>query len=57
MANKNRVLSYGLWQEKLIDITQDIQATSLMIGLIFLGTAVRYLLGLGISIDGIRAYL
>ncbi|WP_157134188.1 oligosaccharide flippase family protein [Crocosphaera watsonii WH 8501] len=50
-------ISYGLWQEKLIDITQDIQATSLMIGLIFLGTAVRYLLGLGISIDGIRAYL
>ncbi len=50
-------ISYGLWQEKLIDIVQEIQATILMIGLILMGTALRYLLGLGTSVDGIRAYL
>lgn len=47
------VVSYGLWQEKLTTIKQDIQVTLLLLGLITLLEASRYYLGWGLSIEGI----
>lgn len=44
---------YGLWQEKLTVVYQDIQATALLIGLIAFTLLCRYNLGFGLPIDGI----
>ncbi len=42
-------VSYGLWREKLTVITQDIQATALLIGLITLICIGRHLFGFGLT--------
>ncbi len=44
-------VNYGLWKEKLFDISCDIKATGLLIALIITGTGIRLTLGLGSSID------
>ncbi|NET07283.1 MAG: oligosaccharide flippase family protein [Symploca sp. SIO2B6] len=46
-------INYGLWQEKLTGIVQDIQATMLLIGLITILVTSRYYLGFGLPIDRI----
>ncbi len=46
-------INYGLWREKLAAITQDIQATLLLLGLIAILLWSRYFLGFGLPIDGI----
>lgn len=46
-------VSYGLWQEKLDTISQDIQATLMLLGLIAVFEGGRYYLGWGLSISGI----
>lgn len=45
-------VNYGLWQEKLTCFRQDIQATTLLLGLLFLVCLGRYSLGFGLPIDG-----
>lgn len=47
------VFSYGLWQEGMTTIVQDIQITILMLGLIAIFTSIRYFLGFGLPINGI----
>ena len=47
------VFSYGLWREGLTSIVQDIQITMLLLGLIAIFSLSRYLLGFGLSINGI----
>jgi hypothetical protein len=47
------VVNYGLWQEKLTTIKQDIQVTVLLLGLIALFETSRYYLGWGLSIEEI----
>ena len=46
-------VNYGLWKEKLTGISQDIQATILLIVLITLVLIVRFKMGFGFPIDGI----
>ena len=46
-------VNYGLWREGLTGIGQDMKATLLLIGLITFFMGSRYLLGFGISIQGI----
>ncbi len=46
-------VNVGLWREGLTGIGQDMKATLLLIGLITLVMGSRYLLGFGISIEGI----
>lgn len=46
------VVSYGLWREGLGSIKQDIVATILLIGTLFLLLSMRYVAGLGLPIDG-----
>lgn len=47
------VSSYGAWRERLTTTAQDVWATLLLIGLIVSLCACRYVLGLGLPIDGI----
>lgn len=47
------VVCYGLWREKLTVITQDLQATALLIGVITFTFWLRYLFGLGLPIEAI----
>lgn len=44
-------VNYGLWQEKLTCFRQDLQATILMLGLLFVVCLGRYSLGFGLPID------
>ncbi|WP_198648289.1 hypothetical protein [Cyanothece sp. BG0011] len=46
-------VNYGLWKEKLLSFSQDIKATTILICLLVLGTAIRLMLGVGYSIDTI----
>ena len=46
-------INYGLWREKLAGTSQDIQATILLFILIALAFTIRYMMGLGLPIDGI----
>ena len=46
-------VNYGLWREGLNGIGQDMKATLFLLGLIALTMGGRYLLGFGISIEGI----
>lgn len=47
------VVVYGLWQEKLSVLVQDIQATLLLVGLLTLVLTGRYILGWGFPLEGI----
>ena len=47
------VINYGLWREKLLAITQDLQVTILLIVTITLVAIARYQLGWGFPLDGI----
>jgi hypothetical protein len=46
-------VNYGLWQEKLSCFRQDLLATLLMLGLLFVVCLGRYSLGFGLPIDGV----
>ena len=46
-------INYGLWREKFLGVTQDIQATILLVGIIALITFVRFKMGFGFSLEGI----
>ncbi|EAW37154.1 oligosaccharide flippase family protein [Lyngbya sp. PCC 8106] len=46
-------VNYGLWQEKLTCFRQDLQATILLLGLLFFVCLGRYYLGFGLPIDGV----
>ncbi len=45
-------VSFGLWREKLTGFRQDLQATILMLGLLFIVGFGRYYLGFGLPIEG-----
>lgn len=47
------VVVYGLWQEKLAVLVQDIQATLLLVGLLTLVLTGRYILGWGFPLEEI----
>ena len=47
------MVNYGLWKERLTGMTQDLQATAALLGLIALTVSVRYALGFGLPIDAI----
>ncbi|WP_413167266.1 oligosaccharide flippase family protein [Capilliphycus salinus ALCB114379] len=46
-------VNYGLWREKLTCISQDLQATILLLGLLFAVCFTRYSLGFGLPIDSL----
>ncbi|WP_254172943.1 oligosaccharide flippase family protein [Planktothrix pseudagardhii] len=50
-------VNYGLWREGLSGLKQDLWATYLLIGIIFILGGIRYTLGYGLSIEGIFDYL
>ena len=50
-------VNFGLWREKLTGITQDIQATLVLILSIAITLTVRYIMGFGLPIDSILPLL
>jgi O-antigen/teichoic acid export membrane protein len=46
-------VTYGLWREKLLCLRQDLQATSVFLGLLILMLVVRYLVGIDLPAIGI----
>ncbi|MEB3279616.1 MAG: oligosaccharide flippase family protein [Lyngbya sp.] len=46
-------VNYGLWQEKLTCFRQDLKATILLLGLLFIVCLGRYSLGFGLPIDSL----
>jgi len=47
------VMTYGLWKEKLLDITADLKATIFLASLIILFLMIRAFLGIGLTIPGV----
>ncbi|MFM6190787.1 oligosaccharide flippase family protein, partial [Planktothrix sp.] len=47
------VVNYGLWQEELLGLKQDLGATFILLGMIVLLGGIRYALGGGLSIDSV----
>jgi O-antigen/teichoic acid export membrane protein len=47
-------ISYGLWREGFSSFTQDIKSTGFLLVCVGLGVWIRYQLGLGLPIDGLR---
>jgi O-antigen/teichoic acid export membrane protein len=47
------VVNYGLWQEGLSGLKQDLWATFILLGIIFILGGIRYSLGGGLSIDSV----
>ncbi|GBF81430.1 oligosaccharide flippase family protein [Aphanothece sacrum] len=50
-------INFKLWKEKLSCLSQDLQATLLLVALIIIEITIRNLLGFGSPIDGLKVYL
>ncbi len=51
------VVNYGLWQEELLGLIQDLGATFILLGMIVLLGGIRYAVGGGLSIDSVLLHL